>query len=103
VPGAAEVHVQAAVRGSLAFHAAGLVAAGVAGLENKNKWIYLSLNYSIIFGGPALHFFQIMIFMCTTLLTGMTSISLHMHWPLTSRAHGSFLKENSTPFNQLII
>jgi hypothetical protein len=44
VPGAAEVHVQAAVRGSLAFHAAGLVAAGVAGLENKNKWIYLSLN-----------------------------------------------------------
>jgi hypothetical protein len=27
--------------------------------------------------------------MSTTLLTGMTSISLHMQWPLTSQLHGS--------------
>jgi hypothetical protein len=33
--------------------------------------------------------------MSTTLLTGMTSISLHMQWPLTSQLHGSFLKENN--------
>jgi hypothetical protein len=34
----------------------------------------------------------------TTLLTGMTGISLHMQWPLTSQLHGSFLKENNSFF-----
>jgi hypothetical protein len=29
----------------------------------------------------------------TNLLTGMTGISLHMQWPLTSQSHGSFIKE----------
>jgi hypothetical protein len=31
----------------------------------------------------------------TSLLTGMTGISLHVQWPLTSQSHGSFLKENN--------
>jgi hypothetical protein len=31
------------------------------------------------------HFFPIIIFLSTTPLTGMTSISLHMQWPLTSQ------------------
>jgi hypothetical protein len=34
----------------------------------------------------------------TTLVTGMTGISLHMQWPLTSQLHGSFLKENNLFF-----
>jgi hypothetical protein len=34
-------------------------------------------------------FFQLFFFGSTTLLTGMTSISLHMQWPLTSQLHGS--------------
>jgi hypothetical protein len=28
-------------------------------------------------------------------VTGMTGISLHMQWPLTSQLHDSFLKENN--------
>jgi hypothetical protein len=28
----------------------------------------------------------------------MTSISLHMQWPLTSQLHGSFLKEHNCLF-----
>jgi hypothetical protein len=31
----------------------------------------------------------------TTLLTWMTSISLHMQWPLTSQLHCSFLRESN--------
>jgi hypothetical protein len=33
--------------------------------------------------------FPMILFLSTTLLTGMTVISLHMHWPLTSQSHGS--------------
>jgi hypothetical protein len=32
------------------------------------------------------------------LLTGMTGISLHMQWPLTSQLHGIALKENNWLF-----
>jgi hypothetical protein len=39
--------------------------------------------------------FPIILFLSTTLLTGMTCISLHMQWPLTSQSHGSLLKENN--------
>jgi hypothetical protein len=42
-----------------------------------------------------LPFFPISIFLSTTLLTGMTSISLHVQWPLNSQSHGSFLKKNN--------
>jgi hypothetical protein len=28
-------------------------------------------------------------------VSGISSISLHMQWPLTSQLHGSFLKENN--------
>jgi hypothetical protein len=31
----------------------------------------------------------------STLLTGMTGISLQMKWPQTSQSYGSFLKENN--------
>jgi hypothetical protein len=41
----------------------------------------------LLFGPP---FFHITLF----LVTGMTGISLHMQWPLTSQSHGSFLKDN---------
>jgi hypothetical protein len=34
----------------------------------------------------------------TTLLTGMTGISLHLQWSLASQPHGSFLKENDCFF-----
>jgi hypothetical protein len=34
----------------------------------------------------------------TTLSTGMTGISLHMQWPLTSQSHSSILKENNCLF-----
>jgi hypothetical protein len=37
--------------------------------------------------GPPL--FPIILFLSTTLLTGMTGISLHLQWPLTSQSHGS--------------
>jgi hypothetical protein len=40
----------------------------------------------LLLGPP---FFPIMLFGSTTLLTGMTGISLHMQWPLTSQSHGS--------------
>jgi hypothetical protein len=43
-------------------------------------------------------FFQSILFLYTTLLTRMTSISLHMQWPMTSQSHGSFLKENNCWF-----
>jgi hypothetical protein len=32
------------------------------------------------------------------MLTGMTGISLHMQWPLTSQSHGIVLKENNCFF-----
>jgi hypothetical protein len=38
--------------------------------------------------------FQIILFLSTTLLTGMTGISLHTQWSLTPQLHCSFLKEN---------
>jgi hypothetical protein len=38
-------------------------------------------------------FFPTILFL-STVLTGMTSISLHVQWPLTFQSHGSFLKEN---------
>jgi uncharacterized membrane protein len=59
-----------------------------------------------LFNQPS--FFPIIRFGSTTLLTGMTGISLHMQWPLTSQSHGSFsLREqlffcygsNSTPLS----
>jgi hypothetical protein len=40
----------------------------------------------LLLGPP---FFLIILFGSTTLLTGMTGISLHMQWPLTSQLHGS--------------
>jgi hypothetical protein len=48
--------------------------------------------------GSSPPFFQIILFLSTTLLTGMPGISLHMQWPLTSQSHGSFLKENNCCF-----
>jgi hypothetical protein len=48
----------------------------------------------------------------TTLLTGMTGISLHMQWPLTAQSHGSASQReqfvfrygsNSTPLTFLVI
>jgi hypothetical protein len=40
----------------------------------------------LLLGPP---FFPIILFGSTTLLTGMTGISLHIQWPLTSQLHGS--------------
>jgi hypothetical protein len=37
---------------------------------------------------------MIILFLSTTLYIGMTGISLHMQWPLTSQSHGTFLKEH---------
>jgi hypothetical protein len=34
-------------------------------------------------------FFQLFFFKSTTLLTGMTGISFHLQWPMTSQSHGS--------------
>jgi hypothetical protein len=45
----------------------------------------------LLLGPP---FIPIIYFVSTTLLTGMTSISLHMQWTLTSQSNGSFLIEN---------
>jgi hypothetical protein len=36
--------------------------------------------------------FPIILFLSTTLLTGMTGSSLNMQWPLTSQSQDSFLK-----------
>jgi hypothetical protein len=53
------------------------------------------------------HFFPIILFGSTTLLTRMTGSSLHVQWPLTSQLHGSVSQReqlffcygsNSTPF-----
>jgi hypothetical protein len=49
----------------------------------------------ILLGLP---FFPIILFGSTTLLTGMTGISLHMQWPLTSKAHGSFSQREQLVF-----
>jgi hypothetical protein len=51
----------------------------------------------LLLGPPP--FFLISLFVSTTLLTGMTSISLHMHWSLTSQSYGSFLEENNSFFH----
>jgi hypothetical protein len=40
-------------------------------------------------------FFRVILFVPTTLSTGMTGISWHMQWPLTSQSHGSILKANN--------
>jgi hypothetical protein len=40
----------------------------------------------LLLGPP---FFPIILFRSTTLSTGMTGITLHMQWPLTSLSHGS--------------
>jgi hypothetical protein len=44
-------------------------------------------NWGLLLLGP--RFFPIILFGSTTLLTGMTAISLHMQWPLTSPLPGS--------------
>jgi hypothetical protein len=44
-----------------------------------------------LFGPP---FFPFSLFVSTTLSIGMTSIFLHMQWPLTSQSHGGILKEH---------
>jgi hypothetical protein len=40
----------------------------------------------LLFLGPP--FFPIILFLSTALSTGMTGISLHMQWPVTSQSHG---------------
>jgi hypothetical protein len=53
----------------------------------------------------ALHFFPIILFLYTTLVTGMTGISFHMQWPLTSQSRGSlsqFFSIRSRPFDRWI-
>jgi hypothetical protein len=49
-----------------------------------------------IFGQASTPVYPIILFLSTTLSTGMTGISLHMQWPLTSQFHGSILKDNVT-------
>jgi hypothetical protein len=47
-------------------------------------------------------FFSGILFGSTTLLTGMTGISLHMQmmqWPLTSQLHGSFSQREQLVFH----
>jgi hypothetical protein len=51
-------------------------------------WVQQSLVPLLLLGPP---FFPIILFGYKTLLTGMTGISLHMQWPLTSQSHGSLL------------
>jgi hypothetical protein len=46
--------------------------------------------------GP--QFFPIILFGSTTLLTGMTGISLHMQWPLTSQSHGGVSQRKQLDF-----
>jgi hypothetical protein len=41
---------------------------------------------------PWHNIFSIILFLFTTLFTGMIGISLHVQWPLTSHSHGSYLK-----------
>jgi hypothetical protein len=51
-----------------------------------------------------LHFFPIFLFGSTTLSTGMTGISLHMQWPLTSQFHESeFSQESLHPGRMFLI
>jgi hypothetical protein len=67
--------------------------------RGKKLAIVLKTNVAIVFfsvsdplclsSSLALHFFPIILFWSTTLLTGMTGISLHLQWPLTSQSHGS--------------
>jgi hypothetical protein len=61
----------------------------------------------LLLGPP---FFLIILFGTTTLLSGMTGISLYMQWPLTYQPHGSFSQReqlffcygsNSTPFKKI--
>jgi hypothetical protein len=49
----------------------------------------------LLLGPP---FFTLIVLVSTTLLTGMTGISLQMQWPLTSQLHGCFLKESNWLF-----
>jgi hypothetical protein len=60
----------------------------------------------LLIGPP--FFKKIITYLSTTLLTRMTSVSLHVQWPLASQLHGSILKENNcffitdqTPSNHL--
>jgi hypothetical protein len=54
-----------------------------------NRLNRLSSLVPLLLLGPP--FFPIILFGYKTLLTGMTGISLHMQWPLTSQSHGSLL------------
>jgi hypothetical protein len=47
----------------------------------------------------ALHFFRLFLCGSTTLLTGMTGISLYMQWPLTSQSHGSVSQREQLVFH----
>jgi hypothetical protein len=47
----------------------------------------------------AFQFFPNFLFGPTTLLTGMTGISLHMRWPLTSQSHGSVSQREQLVFS----
>jgi hypothetical protein len=55
----------------------------------------------------ALHFFPIIPFGSITLLTGMTGISLHMQWPLTSQSNANskalIINKNLTELNPLAL
>jgi hypothetical protein len=51
--------------------------------------------------GP--NFFPIVLFGSTTLFTGMTGISLHMQWPLTSQLRGSFSQREQCTYIKLVL
>jgi hypothetical protein len=53
-----------------------------------NTFLGLATPYASPPSCPSI-FFQLFFFWSTTLLNGMTGISLLMQWPLTSQLHGS--------------
>jgi uncharacterized membrane protein YhfC len=55
--------------------------------EQKPKQVFLVSDPLCLFSSLAHHCFPIILFWTTTLLTGMTGISLHIQWPLTSQSH----------------
>jgi hypothetical protein len=68
-----------------------------SGVENDDVFLCQRPLEPLLLGPP---FFPVILFVSTTLLNGMTGISLHcaMQWLLTSQLHGSFFKENKCFF-----
>jgi hypothetical protein len=66
---------------------------------NNNNIVFLGSATPCAFPPPWPSIFSDYSFRSTALLTGMTGISLHMQWPLTSQSHSSVSQREQLVFH----